>query len=80
MRKSYPFTIIQNSLLYRLYWKYEYSMSILFSKTEKGKPVLIENDFDYIEERTHENKVCWRCTQCNKQKCKARLYTTGNTI
>ena len=32
-------------------------MSILFYKTEKGKPVLIENDLDYIEERTHENKV-----------------------
>ncbi|CAF3082685.1 unnamed protein product [Rotaria sp. Silwood2] len=55
-------------------------MSILFSKTEKGKPVLIENGFDYIEERTHENKVYWRCTQCNKQKCKARLHTTNNTI
>ena len=55
-------------------------MSILFSKAEKGKPVLIENDFDYIEERTHENKVYWRCTQCNKQKCKARLHTINNTI
>ncbi|CAF1069932.1 unnamed protein product, partial [Rotaria sordida] len=55
-------------------------MSILFSKTEKGKPVLIENGFDYIEERTHENKVYWRCTQYNKQKCKARLHTTNNTI
>ena len=32
-------------------------MSILFSKTEKRKTVLIENGFDYIEERTHENKV-----------------------
>ena len=55
-------------------------MSILFSKTEKGKPVLIENGFDYIEERTHENKVYWRCTQCNKQKRKARLQTINNTI
>ncbi|CAF1305710.1 unnamed protein product [Rotaria sordida] len=55
-------------------------MSILFSKTEKGKPVLIENGFDYIEERTHENKVYLRCTQCNQQKCKARLHTTNNTI
>ncbi|CAF0950737.1 unnamed protein product [Rotaria sp. Silwood1] len=55
-------------------------MSILFSTTEKGKPVLIENGFDYIQERTHENKVYWRCTQCNKQKCKARLHTTNNTI
>ena len=34
-------------------------MSIVFSKTEKDKPVLIENGFDYIEERIHENKVCW---------------------
>ncbi len=41
-------------------------MSILFSKIEKGKSVLIENGFDYIEERTHENKVSWRCTQCRK--------------
>ncbi|CAF3940872.1 unnamed protein product [Rotaria sp. Silwood2] len=55
-------------------------MSISFCKTEKGKPVLIENGFDYIEERTYENKVYWRCTQCNKQKCKARLHTTNNTI
>ena len=55
-------------------------MSILFSKTEKSKPVLIENGFDCIEEHTHENKVCWRCTQCNKQKCKARLHTINNTI
>ena len=55
-------------------------MSISFSKTEKGKPVLIENNFDYIEERTHENKVYWRCTQSNKQKCKARLHTISNTI
>ncbi|CAF4066369.1 unnamed protein product, partial [Rotaria sordida] len=55
-------------------------MSILLSETEKGKPVLIENGFDYIQERAHENKIHWRCTQCNKQKCKARLYTTNNTI
>ena len=55
-------------------------MSIFFSKADKGKPVLIENDFDYIEERTHENKVYWRCTQCNKQKCKVRLHTISNTI
>ena len=55
-------------------------MSILFSKTEKSKPVLIENGFDYIEEHTHENKVYWRCTQCNKQECKASLYTISNTI
>ena len=55
-------------------------MSILFSKSEKGKPVLIENGFDYIEERTHENKVYCRCTQCNKQKCKVSLHTINNTI
>ncbi|CAF2682034.1 unnamed protein product [Rotaria sp. Silwood2] len=41
---------------------------------------MIENGFDYIEERTYKNKVYWRCTQCNKQKCKARLHTTNNTI
>ena len=57
MRKAYPVTVIQNSLLYRFYWKYKYSMSILFSNTEKGKLVLIENGFNYIEERTHENKI-----------------------
>ncbi|CAF3007958.1 unnamed protein product [Rotaria sp. Silwood2] len=55
-------------------------MSILFSQTEKDKLVLIENGFDYIQERAHENKVYWRCTQCNKQKCKARLHTINNTI
>ncbi|CAF3486546.1 unnamed protein product [Rotaria sp. Silwood1] len=55
-------------------------MSILFSKTEKGKPFLIDNGFDYIEERAYENKVYWRCTQCNKQKCKAWLHTINNTI
>ncbi|CAF4568449.1 unnamed protein product [Rotaria sp. Silwood2] len=55
-------------------------MSILFSQTEKDKLVLIENGFDYIQERTHENKVYWQCTQCNKQKCKARLHTINNTI
>ena len=55
-------------------------MSLFFSITEKGKPFLIENDFAYIEERTHENKVYWRCTQCNKQKRKARLHTISNTI
>jgi hypothetical protein len=55
-------------------------MSIVFSNTEKGKPVLIENGFDYIEERSHENKTYWRCAQCNKQKCKARLHTINNTV
>ncbi|CAF3150838.1 unnamed protein product [Rotaria sp. Silwood2] len=55
-------------------------MSILFFQTEKDKPVLIENGFDYTQERTHGNKVYWRCTQCNKQKCKARLHTINNTI
>ncbi|CAF2853590.1 unnamed protein product [Rotaria sp. Silwood2] len=55
-------------------------MSFLFSQAEKDKPVLIENGFDCIQERTHENKVYWRCTQCNKQKCKARLHTINNTI
>ena len=55
-------------------------MSLLFSKTEKGEPVLLENGFDYIQERTHKSKLHWRCTQYNKQKCKARLHTTNNTI
>ena len=55
-------------------------MSIVFSKTEKDKPVLIQNGFGYIEERIHENKVYWRCTQCNKQKCKASVHTISNTI
>ncbi|CAF2568047.1 unnamed protein product [Rotaria sp. Silwood2] len=55
-------------------------MAILFSQTEKDKPVLIENGFDYIQERTHENKVYWRCTQCNKHKCQARLHTINYTI
>ncbi|CAF1611673.1 unnamed protein product [Rotaria sp. Silwood1] len=55
-------------------------MSVLFSTTENGKSVLIENGFDYIQKRTHENKVYWRCLQCNKQKCKARLHTTNSTI
>ncbi|CAF3532236.1 unnamed protein product [Rotaria sordida] len=55
-------------------------MSILFSKTGKGKPVLTENGYDYIEERTYENKAYWRCTQCNKQKCNVGLHTTNNTI
>ena len=55
-------------------------MAMLFSKTKKGKPVLNENGLDYIEERTHESNVYWRCTQCNNKECKARLHTISNTI
>ena len=52
VRRRYTYTIIHNSPPSRSHQNYEYIMSISFCKTEKGKPVLIENGFDYIDERT----------------------------
>ena len=49
-------------------------MSMLFSKAEKGKVVLIENGFDCIGQHTHEKKI-HKVTNRNVKLCCTQFLT-----
>jgi hypothetical protein len=50
-------------------------MNYVISK--QGKPRLIYQGYLFFKEKETVVKVIWRCTEYRKQKCKARLHSTG---
>ncbi|XP_023014972.1 uncharacterized protein isoform X29 [Leptinotarsa decemlineata] len=52
---------------------------IYFGKALKY-PKVILNNYGYRIHRKENNKTRWRCCHENKLKCKAVLYTTGNSV
>jgi FLYWCH zinc finger domain len=52
-----------------------------FSKTEKGKPVLLYQGFEYIHHRMINDSVHWRCRQNKSLRCHSKISTkTGNIM
>ncbi|CAF4494431.1 unnamed protein product, partial [Rotaria sp. Silwood2] len=49
--------------------------SITIATTEKNKPLLIYNGFNYTIERSSDTKVYWKCEHCRSIKCKGRVHT-----
>ena len=50
----------------------------VISKTERKKPLLIYNGFNYTIDSTKENKVYWKCEYCRTINCKGRIHTNLN--
>ena len=52
--------------------------SITIATTEKNKPLLIYNGFNYTIDRTLDTKIYWKCEYCRTNKCKGRIHTNVN--
>ncbi|XP_065160730.1 uncharacterized protein [Atheta coriaria] len=51
-----------------------------FTKSERGKPILIYAGFEYLQFRVKENIIVWRCRQSRSAKCHAQMKTSNNEI
>ncbi|CAF1052556.1 unnamed protein product [Didymodactylos carnosus] len=45
------------------------------STTEKSKPLLLLNGYNYIVDRSNGSKIYWKCDQARKASCKGRVHT-----
>ena len=52
--------------------------TITIATTEKNKPLLMYNGFNYTIDRTSDTKVYWKCEYCRTIKCKGRIHTDVN--
>jgi hypothetical protein len=52
--------------------------SITIATTEKNKPLLIHNGFNYTIDRSTDTKTYWKCEYCRTIKCKGRIHTDVN--
>ena len=52
--------------------------SFTISTTEKNKPLLILNGFNYTIDRSTDKKTYWKCEFCRTIKCKGRIHTDLN--
>lgn len=48
--------------------------------SEKGKPKLCYNNFLFIEDRSVDTKVYWKCDLSRKYKCRARVTTVDGQV
>lgn len=44
-------------------------------KCQKGKNILVYNDYLYSKHEVYENKIVWRCSDNKKFACKRRCHT-----
>ena len=54
--------------------------SFTIATTEKNKPLLILNGFNFTIDRTTDKKTYWKCEFCRTIKCKARIHTDLDNI
>ena len=52
--------------------------SLIISKTEKNKPLLLLNGFNYTIDRSTDKKTYWKCEYSRTVKCKGRVHTDLN--
>jgi hypothetical protein len=52
--------------------------TVAIAKTEKNKPLLMHNGFNYIIDRTLDTKIYWKCQYCRTLKCKGRIHINVN--
>lgn len=63
----------------RIFCQFHTNMSsFTISTTEKNKPLLILNGFNYTIDRTIDKKTYWKCNLCRTIKCKGRIHTDLN--
>lgn len=53
----------------------EKSIEPIFTFTTKGKPKMVYGDQEYMYEKTHGEKIYWRCTVSKPIQCNARIHT-----
>lgn len=49
--------------------------SFTISTTEKNKPLLILNGFNYTVDKSTDKKIYWKCESSRSFKCKGRVHT-----
>jgi hypothetical protein len=55
-------------------------MTLLFSKSRKGAPLLHHKGFTFSKEKSLLQKTVWRCVEYPIRKCLARLHTTDEVV
>ncbi|CAF1040298.1 unnamed protein product [Didymodactylos carnosus] len=52
--------------------------AITISTTERNKPLLMFNGYNYTVDKTTDEKTYWKCAHCRTIKCKGRIHTDVN--
>lgn len=52
--------------------------SIEFSRTQRGRTMLIYDGYKYVENRQSNKNVFWRCSKYVKYACRATCVTSKN--
>jgi hypothetical protein len=55
-------------------------MTLLFSKSRKGAPLLHHKGFTFRKEKSTSSKTVWRCSEYPTRKCLARLHITDEVV
>lgn len=50
--------------------------SLSFTKTQRGRVMLVYKGYKYVENRQSSRHIFWRCSRYVKYKCRATLVTT----
>lgn len=59
--------------------KHPFADKLSYTKTQKGKTMVIYRGYRYIHERNVKSKKYWRCAYyTTKYKCNARLHSSDN--
>lgn len=54
--------------------------AFIYIKSGVKNPKIIFEDNEFIMHIRQSGSTRWRCSYCNKTKCKSRLYTTGQSL
>lgn len=53
--------------------------TIQFTKTQRGRAMLLHQGFKYVKNRESTSNIFWRCARYVKHGCRATLVTSRNT-
>ena len=54
---------------------------VVIGVTERGKPMLFYNSYEYITKKQLKNgDTVWRCSKCKNLRCKATMITRGDLV
>lgn len=55
-------------------------MPLEFVNSEKAHLKLLENGYLYIKDKKKDEITMWKCDQCQKLHCRARIHTTADRV
>ncbi|CAI6352020.1 unnamed protein product [Macrosiphum euphorbiae] len=55
-------------------------MALMYVLSQKGKNLLVHNNFIHRKEKTTNEKIIWKCNEYKKLNCRGRVHTIGESV